>query len=125
MARTTRMGSTLMQSGFDWGLLTKQFVFGAISAAMSLLVVSGFFNVGAAMTQHDARKVRLSIARAMLKFGVTVVMVEPLLAVLGVPDLPLLDWHVLMLIIGSVITAFGALGVIVLDDDWRPPRERQ
>ncbi len=109
-----------MLSAFDTAVLMKQVVFGLISLTIGLLLGIGLF-VDLRRAIHigtSGRKRRLYLATALLKIGAVIVMVEPLLQILGLPDLPVIDWHVMLLIVGTVMASLGAIGILVETDEF-------
>ncbi len=103
----------------DFGVLTKQLVFGLIG-----LVIGSSYVVGGALwlkgwQQGAGHPRRYNLACALLLWMYATFSVEPLLQVFGVPDLPLFNWHVLLLVIPAIGIVVALVGIVV-ENDWRP-----
>lgn len=110
------MSEQLIQASVEWGVLAKQLVLGLLLFAMGLLYVLGGMVVSKSSRYHGHQR-RLWLSIALLMWSAATLSIEPLLQVLGVPDLPLFDWHVLLLVIGCIGILLALVGMVVEDTD--------
>lgn len=86
----------------ETGVLLKELLFGLVAFALGVTFVQGTI---------DARN--RSFYDAAARLGTVLVVMETLLAIVGVPDLSWRDWHVWALGIGCVLVIVGRVGAML------------
>lgn len=100
-----------IDGGIAWGVFVKDLLLGLIALAIGVPLAIGFIAIrhAFATTGHDRR---FRIAAGITMISVAGMSLEPFLEVLGVPELPILDRHVLLLLGSAIGIVVGLIGVI-------------